>query len=63
MSYGKDLSEKPVMTLGDIQRLARERPDLFYHRPGPEPSVPGEETPEMPTRPGEPGEPLGEGGA
>jgi gluconate 2-dehydrogenase gamma chain len=63
MSYGKDLSDKPVMTLVDIQRLARERPELFYHRPGPEPSVPEEETPEMPTRPGEPEEPLGAGGA
>jgi gluconate 2-dehydrogenase gamma chain len=63
MRYGKDLSDKPVMTLGDIQKCVRERPELFYHRPGPEPSVLGEVTPEMPTRPGEPEEPLGEGGA
>ncbi|MDQ3965528.1 MAG: gluconate 2-dehydrogenase subunit 3 family protein [Actinomycetota bacterium] len=62
MRYGADLSDKPIMTLGDIQKLARERPELFYHRPGPGPSVPEEETPEMPTRPGEPEEPLGEGG-
>jgi gluconate 2-dehydrogenase gamma chain len=62
MRYGADLSGKPIMTLGDIQRLAREKPELFYHRPGPGPSVPEEETPRMPTRPGEPEEPLGEGG-
>ena len=62
MRYGEDLSEKPVMTLGDIQKLAREKPELFYHRPGPGPSVPEEETPRMPTRPGEPEEPPGEGG-
>ena len=62
MRYGEDLSEKPVMALGDIQKLAREKPELFYHRPGPGPSVPEEETPRMPTRPGEPEEPPGEGG-
>lgn len=62
MRYGADLSDKPVMTLGDVQRLAREQPELFYHRSGPGPSVPEEETPEMPTRPGEPEEPPGEGG-
>jgi len=62
MRYGADLSGKPIMTLADIQKLARERPELFYHRPGPEPSVPEEETPRMPTRPGEPEEPIGQGG-
>jgi gluconate 2-dehydrogenase gamma chain len=62
MRYGADLSGKPIMTLGDIQRLAREKPDLFYDRPGPGPSVPEEETPRMPTRPGEPEEPPGQGG-
>ena len=62
MRYGADLSGKPIMTLGDIQRLAREKPELFYHRPGPRPSVPEEETPRMPIRPGEPEEPPGEGG-
>ncbi|MCA1716256.1 MAG: gluconate 2-dehydrogenase subunit 3 family protein [Actinobacteria bacterium] len=63
MRYGKDLSEKPLMTLGNIQKLAREKPELFYRRPGPDPSVPAEETPEMPTRPGEPEKPPGGGGA
>lgn len=62
MRYGAVLSGKPIMTLGDVRKLARERPELFYHRPGPGPSVPKEETPEMPTRPGEPAEPVGEGG-
>ena len=62
MRYGADLSGKPIVTLGDVQRLAREKAELFYHRPGPGPSVPEEETPRMPTRPGEPEEPIGEGG-
>jgi gluconate 2-dehydrogenase gamma chain len=62
MRYGADLSDKPITTLADVQRLARERPELFYHRPGPEPGVPEEETPRMPTRPGEPEEPAGQGG-
>jgi gluconate 2-dehydrogenase gamma chain len=62
MRYGADLSGKPIMTLGDIQKFAREKPELFYHRPGPGPSVPEEETPRMPTRPGELEEPIGAGG-
>jgi gluconate 2-dehydrogenase gamma chain len=62
MRYGADLSGKPIMTLGDIQRLTREKPDLFYHRPGPGPSITEEEAPRMPTRPGEPEEPPGQGG-
>jgi gluconate 2-dehydrogenase gamma chain len=61
MHYGADLSEKEMMTLQDIGKLARERPDLFYHRPGPEPSAPEEETPEVPTPPREPGQSLGQG--
>src|SRR5215207_2185551 len=45
MRYVADLSGKPIMTLGDIQRLTREKPDLFYHRPGPGPSITEEEAP------------------
>lgn len=60
--YGVDLSNKEILTLGDVRKLARERPQLFYHRPGPLTPVPEEETPEIPTRPGEPEEPLGQGG-
>ena len=62
MRYGVDLSGKHIMTLGDVRKLAREKPELFYHRLGPGPSVPEEETPPIPTRPGEPEEPIGTGG-
>jgi len=61
MRYGADLSEKRIMTLGDIGKLAHEKPELFYHRPGPEPSTLSEETPEVPTPPREPGQSLGPG--
>jgi gluconate 2-dehydrogenase gamma chain len=61
MRYGADLSGKEMMTLEDIGRLVREKPGLFYHRPGPEPSTPREETPEVPTPPREPGQSLGQG--
>jgi gluconate 2-dehydrogenase gamma chain len=56
MRYGADLSGKPIMTLGDIGRLARKQPQLFYQRPGPDPSATEEETPEIPTPPQGPGE-------
>lgn len=59
MRYGADLSGKPIMTLGDIGKLARGRPELFYHRPGPDPSDTEEETPRMPTPPQAPGEAVG----
>lgn len=62
MRYGADLSNKELMTLGDVRKLARKKPQLFYHRPGPHPSVPEDETPKIPTRPGEPEEPIGQGG-
>jgi gluconate 2-dehydrogenase gamma chain len=45
MRYGADISGKHVMTLADIQRLAREQPHLFYRRPEPHPPSP---TPEIP---------------
>jgi gluconate 2-dehydrogenase gamma chain len=32
MRYGTDLTTKPLMTLADIERLAQDRPDLFYTR-------------------------------
>lgn len=35
MRYGNDLTTKPMVTLVEVQTLARERPDLFFHRPGP----------------------------
>ncbi len=34
MRYGADLTTKPLMTLADIERLAKDRPDLFYNRSG-----------------------------
>ena len=34
MQYGADLKMKPLMTLADIERLAQDRPDLFYTRSG-----------------------------
>lgn len=61
MRYGADLSDKPIMTLADVGSLAREKPELFYHRPGPDPSVLEEEMPEVPTPPREPGESIGQG--
>ncbi len=38
MRYGADLSRKPIMTLADVRRLAREQPQRFYRRPGPRPA-------------------------
>ncbi len=35
MRYGKDLTTKPMVTLTEIQTLAREQPELFFHRTGP----------------------------
>jgi hypothetical protein len=34
MRYGADLTTKPLMTLADIERLVKDRPDLFYNRSG-----------------------------
>ncbi len=39
MRYGTDLSQKPIMTLADMRRLAREKPHLFFRRPGPKPTA------------------------
>ena len=61
MRYGADLSDKPIMTLADVARLAREKPELFYHRPGPDPEVLEEEMPRVPTPPQDPGESIGQG--
>ena len=61
MRYGADLSDKPIMTLADVGSLARKKPELFYHRPGPDPSVLEEEMPSVPTPPQEPGESVGQG--
>jgi gluconate 2-dehydrogenase gamma chain len=54
--YGADISSKPIRTLKDMEKLAREQPNLFYKRPGPDPSAPREETPAMPTPPRPPAE-------
>ena len=35
MRYGNDLTIKPMITLVEVQTLARERPDLFFHRSEP----------------------------
>jgi gluconate 2-dehydrogenase gamma chain len=48
MRYGADLTGKPIMTLADIRRLARERPDLFYQRPDNRPAPGRDESPPMP---------------
>ena len=48
MRYGVDLTTKPLMTLADISRLARERPHLFYTRSGSLPAPTPQEVPEMP---------------
>lgn len=61
MRYGADLSAKEIVTLAGVRQLAREKPELFYHRPGPEPAAPEEETPGVPQPPREPGEPMGPG--
>jgi hypothetical protein len=37
------------MTLADIERLARQRPELFYSRSGSLPSPSRQEVPEMPS--------------
>lgn len=49
MRYGADLTAKPIMTLADIRRLAKERPDLFYRRAGSRPVPSGQEVPPMPS--------------
>jgi len=49
MRYGADLTQRPVMTLGDIKRLARDKPDLFYRRPGRPPAPSRREVPRMPS--------------
>lgn len=61
MRYGADISDKPIRTLKDIEKLAREKPEFFYKRPGPDPSVPEEETPEPSMPPQEPGEAISSG--
>lgn len=60
MRYGADLSDE-TPTLAGVERLARERPDLFYHRPGPEPGVNAQEVFEAPTPERDPGEGVGQG--
>lgn len=60
MRYGADLSDE-TPTLAAVERLARERPDLFYHRPGPEPGVSSQEVFEVPTPERDPGEGVGQG--
>ncbi len=49
MRYGADLSTKPLMTLADIARLAREQPHRFYSRSRPLPAPSQEEIPDMPS--------------
>jgi gluconate 2-dehydrogenase gamma chain len=49
MRYGADLTTKPLMTLADIERLAHERPDLFYTRSGPVMAPTNQEVPAMPS--------------
>jgi gluconate 2-dehydrogenase gamma chain len=48
MQYGADHSAKPVMTLADIRRLARDDPDRFYQRRGPKAVITLQQIPEMP---------------
>jgi gluconate 2-dehydrogenase gamma chain len=48
MQYGVDLTTKPLMTLADIGRLARDRPDLFYSRRGSFLAPTQQEVPAMP---------------
>jgi gluconate 2-dehydrogenase gamma chain len=49
MQYGADLTTKPLMTLADIERLARNKPRLFYSRGGSLPIPSPQEIPEMPS--------------
>jgi gluconate 2-dehydrogenase gamma chain len=49
MRYGADLTTKPLMTLADIERLAQERPDLFYTRSGSFVELTRQEVPAMPS--------------
>ena len=49
MQYGKDLTTLPIMTLADIQKLTKERPDLFYSRSGSFLAPSRQEVPEMPS--------------
>lgn len=60
MRYGAEIAgETP--TLAAVEKLARERPDLFYHRPGPAPGVDAQEAFEAPTPERDPGEGVGQG--
>jgi len=49
MRYGADLTTKPLMTLADIGRLAREQPELFYTRSGSVLAPTPQEVPNMPS--------------
>jgi gluconate 2-dehydrogenase gamma chain len=49
MRYGADLTTKPLMTLADIERLAQDRPDLFYTRSGSFMAPTRQEVPAMPS--------------
>ncbi|MCD6030234.1 MAG: hypothetical protein K0S78_2408 [Thermomicrobiales bacterium] len=49
MRYGADLTTKPLMTLADIGRLAREQPELFYTRSGSVLAPTPQEVPDMPS--------------
>ena len=49
MQYGADLTTKPLMTLADIERLARDRPELFYARSGSFAAPSRQEVPAMPS--------------
>ena len=49
MRYGADLTTKPLMTLADIGRLAREQPELFYTRFGSVLAPTPQEVPDMPS--------------
>jgi gluconate 2-dehydrogenase gamma chain len=49
MEYGADLTSKPLMTLADIEQLARDKPELFYSRSESLPPPSRQEVPEMPS--------------
>jgi gluconate 2-dehydrogenase gamma chain len=49
MQYGKDLTTLPIMTLADIQKMTKERPELFYSRAGSFLTPSRQEVPEMPS--------------
>lgn len=50
MQYGKDLTTLPIMTLADIQKMTKERPELFYSRSGSFLTPSRQEVPEMPSK-------------